>query len=95
MNTYPNSTVNNVQLGDLEQIIRTAVRQEVQAEFARLLHTPSPVVLEYWLHEGPEDESGDEELVTEALEMLRAYQSDKSGWMSLEDFEAELARNEL
>jgi hypothetical protein len=95
MNAHTNTTVSNVRLGDLEQIIRTAVRQEVQAEFARLLHTPSPVLLEYWLHEGPEDESDDQELVTEALEMLRAYQNDKSGWMSLEDFEAELARNEL
>lgn len=92
MNAHTNITVGNVQLGDLEQIIRTAVRQEVQAEFARLLHTPSPVVLEYWLHEGPEDESDDEELVTEALEMLQVYQSDKSAWISLEDFEAELAK---
>lgn len=92
MNAHTNITVGNVQLGDLEQIIRTAVRQEVQAEFARLLHTPSPVVLEYWLHEGTEDESGDEELVTEALEMLQVYQSDKSAWISLEDFEAELAK---
>lgn len=88
MNAHTTTTVGNEQLGDLEQIIRTAVRQEVQAEFARLLHTPSPVILEYWLHEGPEDESDDEELVTEALEMLRAYQSDKSGWMSLDDFES-------
>lgn len=92
MNVHTNTTVSNVRLGDLEQIIRTAVRQEVQAEFARLLHTPSPVVLEYWLHEGPEDESGDEELVTEALQMLQAYQSNKSAWISLEDFEAELAK---
>jgi hypothetical protein len=92
MNAHTNITVGNVQLGDLEQIIRTAVRQEVQAEFARLLHTPSPVVLEYWLHEGPEDESDDEELVADALEMLHAYQGDKSAWISLEDFEAELAK---
>lgn len=92
MNAHTNITVGNVQLGDLEQIIRTAVRQEVQAEFARLLHTPSPVVLEYWLHEGPEDESDDEELVTEALEMLQVYQSDKSAWISLDDFEAELTK---
>jgi hypothetical protein len=92
MNAHTNTAVSNVRLGDLEQIIRTAVRQEVQAEFARLLHTPSPIVLEYWLHEGLEDESGDQELVTEALEMLQAYQSDKSAWISLEDFEAELAK---
>lgn len=92
MNAHPKGTLSNVQLGDLEQIIRTAVRQEVQAEFARLLHTPSPIVLEYWLHEGPEDESGDEELVTEALEMLQVYQSDKSAWISLDDFEAELTK---
>ncbi len=92
MNAHPKGTLSNVQLGDLEQIIRTAVRQEVQAEFARLLHTPSPIVLEYWLHEGPEDEIGDEELVTEALEMLQVYQSDKSAWISLDDFEAELTK---
>ena len=49
-------------------------------------------MLKCWLHEGPEDESDDEELVTEALDMLRAYQGDKSAWMSLEDFEAELAK---
>lgn len=88
MNAHTKTIVGHVQLGDLEQIIRTTVRQEVQAEFARLLHTPSPVIPEYWLHEGPEDESADEALVTEALEMLRARQSDKSGWMSLENFES-------
>jgi len=90
MSSNYNSIVESVRLGDLERIIRTAVRQEVQAEFARLLHTPNPVILEYWLHEGPDDVAGDEELVAEALQMLQAYESDKSGWKSLEDFEAEL-----
>ena len=90
MSANVNSVIESVRLSELERIIRTAVRQEVQAEFARLLHTPSPVVLEYWLHEGPEDAAGDEELVVEALQMLQAYESDKSGWKTLEDFEAEL-----
>ena len=81
-----------MKLSDLEQMIRMAVRQEVQAEFARLLHTPSPVVLEYWLHEAPEDEDGDAELLAEALEMLKTYETDRSGWKSLEDFETELTK---
>jgi hypothetical protein len=92
MSSYQSRPIDSVQLSDLEQMIRMAVRQEVQAEFARLLHTPSPVVLEYWLHEGPEDEDGDEELLAEAVEMLKTYESDKSNWKSLEDFESELTK---
>ena len=92
MSSYQSRTIDSVQLSDLEQMIRMAVRQEVQAEFARLLHTPSPVVLEYWLHEGPEDEDGDADLLAEAVEMLKTYESDKSNWKSLEDFESELIK---
>jgi len=92
MSSYQSRTIDSVQLSDLEQMIRMAVRQEVQAEFARLLHTPSPVVLEYWLHEGPEDEDGDADLLAEAVEMLKTYESDRSNWKSLEDFESELTK---
>ncbi len=92
MSSSQSRIIDSVQLSDLEQMIRMAVRQEVQAEFARLLHTPSPVVLEYWLHEGPEDEDGDADLLAEAVEMLKTYESDKSSWKSLEDFESELTK---
>jgi uncharacterized protein YuzE len=47
--------------------------------------------LEYQLHEGPDDAAGDEELLAEALEMLCAYENDKLGWKSLDDFETELS----
>ena len=56
---------------------------------SRFLHDS---MLEYWLHEGPEDEEGDAELLAEALEMLKTYETDRSGWKSLEDFETELAK---
>lgn len=92
MATRQSRNVDNVSYSDLERMIRMAVRQEVQAEFARMLHTPSPVVLEYWLHEGPEDEEGDAELLTEALEMLASNEEGGVQWKSLEDFEAELAQ---
>ena len=50
------------------------------------------MVLAYWLHEGPDDEDGDAELLAEAVEMLKTYESDKSNWKSLEDLEAELIK---
>ena len=49
-------------------------------------------MLEYWLHEGPQDEKGDAELLAEALEMLKTNDSSESTWKSLESFETELAK---
>ena len=40
----------------------------------------------------PEDEEGDAELLAEALEMLKTYDSSKPNWKSLESFETELAK---
>jgi uncharacterized protein YuzE len=72
--------------------------QQVPDLLARLageMQTAGIAELEYQLHEGPDDAAGDEELLAEALEMLRAYKRDKSGWKSLEDFEAELSQKQL
>ncbi len=66
---------------------------ELLAQLLAEISTLDPdEVLEYLLHEGPDDATSDDELLAEALEMLQTYKHDKSGWKSLEDFEAELSR---
>ena len=44
------------------------------------------VIIEEWI------ETADEELLAEALETLRSYKRDESGWKTLDDFELELTQ---
>jgi hypothetical protein len=79
---------------DLEQLIRRVVKEAVQEEFMRLFRAPNRALLEYWIHEGPDDPSGDDELLAEAMTMIQRYEENKEGWKTLEEFEAELAEAE-
>jgi uncharacterized protein YuzE len=65
---------------------------DLLAQLAGVMQTAGTAELEYQLHERPDDATGDEELLAEALEMLQAYKHDQSGWKSLEDFEVELSQ---
>lgn len=76
---------------DLESLIRRVVKEAVQEEFTRLFRAPTRSLLEYLMHEGPEDPAGDEQLLTEALTMIQKYEVNREGWKTLEEFEAELA----
>ena len=79
---------------DLEHLIRRTVKEAVHEEFARLLRTPNPSLLEYWVHEGPDDPAGDEQLLAEALAAIKQYETNPEGWKTLEEFEAELDETE-
>jgi hypothetical protein len=79
-----------ISLTDLENLIRRVVREEL----TRLLPPPTPSILEDWSHEGPDDPTGDEAVLTEALAELEEYGDKSETWMKWEDFEAELDRAE-
>jgi len=89
------STNLSLNLPDLESLIRRVVREEVM----HILRKPNRAVVEYWEHEGPDDPVGDQHLLTDALALLQKYETNREGWKTLEQFEAELAeaevRNEL
>ncbi len=80
---------------DLEGLIRRLVREEVM----HILRKPNRAVVEYWEHEGPDDPVGDQRLLDDALALLQKYETNREGWKTLEEFEAELAvaevKNEL
>jgi hypothetical protein len=76
---------------DLESLIRRVVKEAVQEEFTRLFRTPNRSLLEYLVHEGPDDPAGDEQLLAEAMTMIQQYEVNQEGWKTLEEFEAELA----
>ncbi len=65
---------------------------QLLAQLVDEMHTAGSADLEVRLHEGPDDATGDEELLAEALEILQAYKRDKSGWKTLDDFELELTQ---
>lgn len=79
-----------ISLTDLENLIRRVVREEL----TRLLRTPDRAILEYWEHEGPDGLAGDEQLLADALAMIKQYEENPEGWKTLEEFEAELAQAE-
>jgi hypothetical protein len=97
METMTTSAAVTINPADLEHLIGRVVKETVQEEFMRFFRTPNRPLLEYWIHEGPEDPEGDEQLLTEALAMIQQYGENREGWKTLEDFEAELAEtaNEL
>lgn len=84
------STALNLSTADLESLIRRVVREE----FARVLRKPDRAILDYWEHEGAEDPEGDAQLLAEALALVEQYQKNPQGWITLEEFEAELERPE-
>lgn len=89
----PKATI-TISLTDLESLIQRVVKEVVHDELARVLHTPSRAVLEYWEHEGPDDPAGDEALLKDALAIVERYEKNQEGWKTLEEFEAELAKAE-
>ncbi len=89
----PKATI-TIGLSDLENVIQRVVKDAVRDELGRVLRTPSRAILDYWEHEGPDDPAGDAALVKDALEMIERHEKNPEGWMSLEAFEAELARAE-
>lgn len=83
-----------IRLTDLEAFIRRVVREAVREELTHMLRMPSRSILDYWEHEGPDDPAGDEELLVEALAMIKQYEENPEGWKTLEEFETELAKTE-
>lgn len=83
-----------ISLADLESLIQRVVKEAIREELARVLRWPSRATLEYWEHEGPDDPSGDEALLKDALALIERYEENPQEWKTLEEFEAELARAE-
>ncbi len=94
METMTTGAVVAITTRDLEHLIRRVVKEAVQEEFMRLFRAPNRALLEYWIHEGPDDPAGDDELLAEAMTMIRGYEENKEGWKTLEEFEAELTEAE-
>jgi len=90
MTTMPAENAITIKPIDLEHLIRRAVKEAVHEELGRLLQTPNRALLEYWLHEGPDDPAGDEQLLAEALAVIEQHKENPEGWKTLEEFEAEL-----
>ncbi len=64
------------------------MQEAVREELTRLLRTPNRSIIEYWEREGRDDPAGDEELLAEALAMVRQYQESPTGWKTLKEFES-------
>ncbi|NUO83571.1 hypothetical protein HUU05_26145 [candidate division KSB1 bacterium] len=90
IDTTPSTNI-SVNPFDLESLIRRVVREEVM----HLLRKPNRAVVEYWEHEGPDDPAGDQQLLNDALALLQKYETNREGWKTLEEFEAELAEAEV
>ncbi len=82
---------NSANASDLENLIRRVVREEI----LHLLRRPNRAVIDYWEHEGPDDPIGDQQLLADALALLQKYETNRTGWKTLEEFEAELAEAEV
>lgn len=70
---------------------RDAVRAAVCEEMKRAFGLPLRKLLEEWEHQGPYDPEGDDLLLADALEIIEKYKDDRSGFITLEELEAELA----
>lgn len=81
-----NQTTVSLSPGELEVLVRRAVREEL----VLLLHSPAHSILKDWRQEGPDDPAEDELLLSEALAVLQRYEDEPGVWMSWKDFEAEL-----
>jgi hypothetical protein len=78
-------------LSELEALVRRVVQETLREELTRALRSPDRAVLEFWEHEGPEDPEGDAELLADAEAVIAQYERNPSGWVTLEEFEADLA----
>jgi hypothetical protein len=87
-----NPTTMTIKMADLENLIRRVVREVVREELARQSH--STYLVEDWSHEGPDDPSGDEQVLRESLMVLEEYGARPETWTKWEDFEAELDKAE-
>lgn len=78
----------------VEEVVDKAVHKAVRQELQGAKLTKPLTIGEDWSHEGPDDPEGDAELLAEALITMEKYKTDKSGWMSWDEFKAELERAE-
>jgi len=76
-----------ITVAELEAIIRRVVREEMQRHSDWIVRE----MIEFWRNEGPPDLEGDELLARDALELIEKYKDDHSGFITLEQLEAELA----
>jgi hypothetical protein len=88
MSTTPGEPVVSMTKSELETLIRRVVREELR----RALRLVNP--LNDWSHEGTDDPEGDEILAREALAQIAEYEKNPYRRMTLEEYEAELARAE-
>lgn len=91
MSTDATQTVIPISPTDLESLIRRVVCEELVSLFHKLKYS----ILEDPAQEGPEDPTGDEMLLNEALAFLQRYGDQPDTWMSWEEFELELDRAEV
>jgi hypothetical protein len=86
-----------ISVPELEAIIQRIVQTAVREELLRWFDAQNNAWFEFWTQEGEDDPAEEEEIVKDAVEILRQREVDKTGWKSLEEFEAELAAmsNEL
>lgn len=80
-------TVATITVAELETIIRRVVREEVRQQADWIVRE----MIEFWRNEGPPDLEDDELLARDALELIEKYKNDRSGFITLEELEAELA----
>jgi hypothetical protein len=86
-----------ISVPELEAIIQRIVQTAVREELSRWFDAQNNAWFEFWTQEGEDDPAEEEEIVKDAVEILRQREVDKTGWKSLKEFEAELAAmsNEL
>ncbi len=88
MSTTATEPVISMTRSELENLIRSVIREELK-------HVLRPVnPLDDWSHEGPDDPAGDEIIAREALAQIEEYEKNPYRRMTLEEYEAELARAE-
>ncbi|MGH9766961.1 MAG: hypothetical protein ACREAB_05940, partial [Blastocatellia bacterium] len=80
-------TVATITVAELEAIIRRVAREEMRQHSDWIVRE----MIEFWRNEGPPDLEGDELLARDALELIEKYKNDHSGFITLEELEAELA----
>jgi len=80
-------SVVSVSLNDLESLIRRVIPEELARQ--RQQH-----ILDDWSHGGPGDPVGDEDLLRDAQAASEGYRVNREGWLTWEEFEAEIGRAE-
>lgn len=75
---------------EMEALIRRVVREAVHEEFMRVLRHSPVRIGDDWTHEGPDDLSGDDALLAEALAIGAQDRTQGEPWMDWEAFKAEL-----